>query len=154
MLKIRIADKSDAPLLTSHNCAMAMETENKVLDPQKATLGVEGLFARPQFGFYLVAEIDGMAAATLMVTYEWSDWRNGLFWWIQSVYVKTEFRRQGLYSAMYAMLKTMAAEQETPVCGFRLYAEMGNLSAQATYNNCGMHACEYIMFEEATDQDK
>ena len=80
MLKIRIAEKSDASLLSGHNCAMALETENKVLDPQAAMLGVEGLFERPQFGFYLIAEVDGLPAATLMVTYEWSDWRNGLFW--------------------------------------------------------------------------
>ena len=151
MLKIRIAEKSDASLLSGHNCAMALETENKVLDPQAAMLGVEGLFERPQFGFYLIAEVDGLPAATLMVTYEWSDWRNGLFWWIQSVYVKTEFRRQGLYSAMYEELKRMAAAQETPVCGFRLYAETENHSAQATYNNSGMHASDYIMFEEAKD---
>lgn len=150
MVKIRIAEKSDAPLLTANNCAMALETENKVLDPQEATLGVDGLFERPQFGFYLIAEVNGIPAATLMVTYEWSDWRNGLFWWIQSVYVKDEYRRQGLYSAMYAELKAMAVAQQTPVCGFRLYAETENINAQATYNNCGMHACDYIMFEETT----
>ena len=85
MLNIRVAQRSDAPLLTAHNCAMALETENRVLDAQTAKRGVEGLFARPQFGFYLIAEVDQMPAATLMVTYEWSDWRNGLFWWIQSV---------------------------------------------------------------------
>jgi GNAT superfamily N-acetyltransferase len=104
MLKMRIAEKIDIPLIAAHNCAMAMETENKMLDPKVATLGVEGLFTRPHFGFYLVADVDQMSAATLMVTYEWSDWRNGLFWWIQSVYVKEEFRRQGLYSAMYEQL--------------------------------------------------
>lgn len=150
MLNIRVAQRSDAPLLTAHNCAMALETENRVLDAQTAKRGVEGLFARPQFGFYLIAEVDQMPAATLMVTYEWSDWRNGLFWWIQSVYVKDQFRRQGLYSAMYAQLKVMAAAEQTPVCGFRLYAETENIKAQATYNNCGMHACEYIMFEQST----
>jgi ribosomal protein S18 acetylase RimI-like enzyme len=94
--------------------------------------------------------VDGIPAATLMVTYEWSDWRNGLFWWIQSVYVKADFRRQGLYSAMYEELKVMAAAQETPVCGFRLYAETDNHNAQATYNNCGMQVCDYIMFEQAS----
>jgi ribosomal protein S18 acetylase RimI-like enzyme len=150
MLKMRIAEKIDIPLIAAHNCAMAMETENKMLDPKVATLGVEGLFTRPHFGFYLVADIDQMSAATLMVTYEWSDWRNGLFWWIQSVYVKEEFRRQGLYSAMYEQLKVMAAESETPVCGFRLYAENENIAAQATYKKCGMHACDYVMFEQST----
>lgn len=84
---------------------MALETEGKVLDKQAAELGVKGLFDRPQFGFYLLANIGEKPAASLMVTYEWSDWRNGLFWWIQSVYVKTEFRRQGIYAAMYSELK-------------------------------------------------
>ena len=85
-----------------------------------------------------------------MVTYEWSDWRNGLFWWIQSVYVKPQFRRQGLYRGMYEQLKTMALDQETPVCGFRLYAETDNVGAHATYVDSGMHVCEYLMFEEET----
>ena len=148
MLKIRTASPEDASLIMSHNCAMALETEGKVLDPEAAIAGVEGLFKRPQFGFYLIAEVDGLPAATLMVPYEWSDWRTGLFWWIQSVYVKSDFRRQGLYRSMYKELKAMAAAQETPVCGFRLYAETDNHKAQATYNNCGMHACDYIMFEQ------
>ena len=99
MLKIRTASLEDAQLLSSHNCAMALETEDKILDPVASLAGVEGLFERPQFGFYLVAEVDSVPAATLMVTYEWSDWRNGLFWWIQSVYVKAEYRRQGIYRA-------------------------------------------------------
>ena len=131
---------------------MALETENKVLDPKAAQLGVQGLFERPQFGFYLVAEVDGQAAASLMVTYEWSDWRNGLFWWIQSVYVKQDYRRKGLYRAMYAELKRMALTQPMPVCGFRLYAETDNTNAHATYRECGMHVCEYLMFEESTAQ--
>ena len=151
MINIRVDDaQQDASMLTQHNCAMALETENKVLDPEAAQLGVQGLFERPQFGFYLVAEVDGQPAASLMVTYEWSDWRNGLFWWIQSVYVKPQFRRQGLYRGMYEHLKAMASDQETPVCGFRLYAETGNFGAHATYVDSGMHVCEYLMFEEET----
>ena len=150
MLKIRTGTIEDSGLLTAHNCAMALETENKTLDPEVAILGVEGLFERPQFGFYLVAEEDSTAAATLMVTYEWSDWRNGLFWWIQSVYVKPHFRRQGLYRGMYEHLKSMATQQAEPVCGFRLYAETENIGAHATYVASGMHVCEYVMFEEAT----
>ncbi len=151
MINIRVADaQQDTFMLTQHNCAMALETENKVLDPEAAQLGVQGLFERPQFGFYLVAEVDGQPAASLMVTYEWSDWRNGLFWWIQSVYVKPQFRRQGLYRGMYEHLKAMASDQETPVCGFRLYAETGNFGAHATYVDSGMHVCEYLMFEEET----
>ena len=149
MFNLRIAEKSDAPILAAHNCAMAFETENKNLVLAVATLGAEGLFQRPELGFYLIAETDSIAAATLLVTYEWSDWRNGLFWWIQSVYVKPEYRRQGVYSKMYEHLKEMALSQPTPVCGFRLYAETENQAAQATYKNLGMHTCEYIMFEEA-----
>jgi len=148
MFNLRIAEKSDTPMLAAHNCAMAFETENKKLELAVATRGTEGLFHRPELGFYLIAEADSIVAATLLVTYEWSDWRNGLFWWIQSVYVKPEYRRQGIYSVMYEHLKQMALSQPTPVCGFRLYAETENHAAQATYKNLGMHACEYIMFEE------
>ena len=151
MLDIRIANaESDAVTLAEHNCAMALETEDKLLDLDLTILGVNGLFERPEFGFYLVAEVDGIVAATLMVTYEWSDWRNGLFWWIQSVYVKPQFRRQGLYRDMYKRLKAMANQQATPVCGFRLYAETENVNANATYEDSGMHVCEYFMFEEET----
>jgi GNAT superfamily N-acetyltransferase len=151
MLDIRIANaESDAVTLAEHNCAMALETEGKLLDRDVAILGVNGLFERPEFGFYLVAEVDGIVAATLMVTYEWSDWRNGLFWWIQSVYVKPQFRRQGLYRGMYERLKAMAKQQATPVCGFRLYAETENVDAHTTYKASGMHVCEYFMFEEET----
>jgi GNAT superfamily N-acetyltransferase len=148
MLKIRTGTIEDSGLLAAHNCAMALETENKTLDPEVAILGVEGLFERPQFGFYLVAEEDSTAAATLMVTYEWSDWRNGLIWWIQSVYVKPEYRRKGIYRAMYSQLKAMADASKVPVCGFRLYAETDNTNAHATYKECGMEVCEYLMFEQ------
>ena len=97
MLSTRIATiEQDAGCLAEHNCAMAYETEGKILDRDQVTKGVCGLFERPQFGFYLVAEDHGLVVASLMVTYEWSDWRNGLFWWIQSVYVNKTHRRQGI----------------------------------------------------------
>ena len=143
MVDIRVANaESDALILAENNCAMALETEDKLLDLEVAILGVNGLFERSEFGFYLVAEVNGTVAASLMVTYEWSDWRNGLFWWIQSVYVKPQFRREGLYRGMYEHLKTMALDKETPVCGFRLYAETDNVGAHATYVDSGMHVCE------------
>ena len=151
MVDIRVANaESDALILAENNCAMALETEDKLLDLEVAILGVNGLFERSEFGFYLVAEVIGTVAASLMVTYEWSDWRNGLFWWIQSVYVKPQFRREGLYRGMYEHLKTMALDKETPVCGFRLYAETDNVGAHATYVDSGMHVCRYLMFEEET----
>ena len=153
MMTIRVGNADqDTSMLTQHNCAMALETENKILDPIAAQLGVYGLYDRPQFGINLVAEDDREKAASLMVTYEWSDWRNGLFWWIQSVYVKEDYRRKGIYRAMYAELKRMSQSQPTPVCGFRLYAETDNTNAHKTYRECGMHVCEYLMFEESNTQ--
>lgn len=153
MLVIRTANgDDDAKILAQHNCAMAMETEGKVLNFDIVNSGVLGLMARSEYGFYLVAEMETAdsrdVAATLMVTYEWSDWRNGLFWWIQSVYVKSDYRRQGIYRTMYDHLREMSAQAEIPVCGFRLYAETENVVAQATYKDCGMDQCEYLMFEQ------
>ncbi|MDG0970037.1 MAG: GNAT family N-acetyltransferase [Porticoccaceae bacterium] len=149
MLSMRIATiEQDTGCLAEHNCAMAYETEGKILDRDQVTKGVCGLFERPQFGFYLVAEDNGLVVASLMVTYEWSDWRNGLFWWIQSVYVNKTHRRKGIYRQMYKDLKLRAKSQKQPVCGFRLYAETENLNAHKTYESCGMRTCDYIMFEE------
>ena len=98
-------------------------------------------------GFYLVVEDQGDIAASLMVTTEWSDWRNGLFWWIQSVYVRPENRRQGLYRKLYKSVKALA-ESETNVCGFRLYVEYYNTNAQSTYRALGMEETVYKVFEE------
>ena len=82
-----------------------------------------------------------------MITTEWSDWRNGLFWWVQSVYVRPSYRRQGLYRELYARVKELA-EQEPSVCGYRLYVERGNEAAQKAYESLGMHETEYKMYEE------
>ena len=101
----------------------------------------------PQMGFYLVVELDNGIQASLMVTTEWSDWRNGMFWWIQSVYVRPEYRRQGLYRELYQRVKELA-EQESAVCGFRLYVEHWNTVAQKTYASLGMTEIGYKMFEE------
>jgi ribosomal protein S18 acetylase RimI-like enzyme len=95
----------------------------------------------------LVAEEDNIIQASLMVTTEWSDWRNGLFWWIQSVYVQPEFRRMGLYSKLYQKVKSLA-DDESNVCGFRLYVEHENVTAQNTYHALGMEETDYKMFEE------
>ena len=153
MLILRKASNpGDAEILAEHNCAMAMETESKALNFGVVKRGVLGLLQRPEYGFYLVAEMETSegrdVAATLMVTYEWSDWRNGLFWWIQSVYVKSDYRRQGVYRAMYEYLQTESKQSEIPVCGFRLYVETQNFAAQKTYADCGMGECDYLMFEQ------
>ncbi len=94
-----------------------------------------------------MAEVEGVIAAALMVTSEWSDWRNGFFWWVQSVYVKKEYRRQGLYSEMYRFVKSEAGRRPD-VCGFRLYVEKDNLSAQKTYAALGMERTHYRLYEE------
>jgi ribosomal protein S18 acetylase RimI-like enzyme len=101
----------------------------------------------PQMGFYLVVELDNNIQASLMVTTEWSDWRNGMFWWIQSVYVRSAYRRQGLYRELYERVKELA-EQEPAVCGFRLYVERDNLTAQKTYQSLGMSETDYRLYEE------
>ncbi len=126
---------------------MAWETEHKALDEATILRGVQRLIAQPQYGFYLLGEIDNTIAGTLMVTTEWSDWRNGLFWWIQSVYVAPQFRRQGVYRALYEQVKSLA-DQQPDVCGYRLYVEKDNLTAQTTYENLGMTKTDYLLYEQ------
>ena len=98
-------------------------------------------------GFYLVAEKNSQVLGSLMVTTEWSDWRNGVFWWVQSVYISPDFRRQGIYAQLYAQVKTLA-DQQPNVCGFRLYVETENIIAQKTYESLGMQQSHYLMYEE------
>ena len=148
----RLADARDVETLVEFNRAMASETESKDLDLAVLTVGVESLLRDARYGFYVVAEYCATAnerevVGSLMVTYEWSDWRNGVFWWIQSVYVKPSFRRQGVYRRLYEFIKQHAAE-ESNVCGFRLYVEKENRVAQATYEQLGMTETYYRMFEE------
>ena len=144
---IRRALSQDAPELAEFNINMAHETEGMELIPEVITAGVKGMIENPQRGYYLVVELDNGIQASLMVTTEWSDWRNGMFWWIQSVYVRPAYRRQGLYRELYARVKELA-EQEPSVCGFRLYVECENTNAQKTYGSLGMVETEYKLFEE------
>jgi ribosomal protein S18 acetylase RimI-like enzyme len=146
-IRIRPATAGDAEALVDFAAAMALETERKVLLRDVISTGVHHLLAHPGMGFYLIAESDGEVAGSLMVTTEWSDWRNGNFWWVQSVYVRPEFRRRGVYRQLYEYLQKRAAE-DPAVCGFRLYVERDNLRAQATYRAAGMEQTHYILFEE------
>jgi ribosomal protein S18 acetylase RimI-like enzyme len=146
-LKIRRATLRDAPALIAFNRAMALETERKLLLPKVIGAGVRGLLRRPDSGFYTVAELGREVVAALMVTKEWSDWRNGDFWWIQSVYVRPEYRRRGVYRRLYRYLRALAA-RERAVCGFRLYVEKGNRRAQATYRASGMKRTHYLVYEQ------
>lgn len=147
---IRRAGIEDATALSQFNQNMAFETEGIKLVPQVIDAGVKNMIENPQMGFYLVAENEAQIVAALMITTEWSDWRNGLFWWIQSVYVLPEYRRQGLYRRLYEQVKTLA-EVDTGVCGFRLYVEHENKRAQKTYQSLGMQETHYKLYEELKD---
>jgi len=146
-LSIRPASRADIPHLVDWNAAMAQETEGKALDRAVLARGVEGVFEQPQRGFYLVAERNGAVVGSLLVTYEWSDWRCGDFWWIQSVYVVPGARRGGVFRTLYAAVREQA--RAARAVGLRLYVETGNQRAQRTYAELGMAPCHYLMYEEA-----
>ena len=150
-MNIRIAKAEDAPDLVEFNQAMALETEGKRLEPEKIKSGVEAVFDavkdNENKGFYVVAEDENKIVGGLMVTFEWSDWRNNWFWWIQSVYILPEFRSRKIYSRLYDFVKEKAKEQGN-VCGFRLYVEKENEHAQKVYEKLGMEETYYLMYEE------
>ena len=143
---IRPASAEDAGNIAKFNNQLAEETEGKTLDPARLEPGVAALLANSAWGRYFIAEIGGETVGQLMITYEWSDWRNGLFWWIQSVYVTPAARRTGVFTALYEHVKTLARE-DARVCGIRLYVERGNQRAQATYANLGMLDTGYRVME-------
>ena len=143
---IRPAVPADLPTIASFNREMALETENLELDPDRLLAGVGAVLADPSKGFYLLAEADGRLSGQLLLTYEWSDWRNGVFWWIQSVYVRTEDRGRGVFRALYEEALRQA-EQAGNVCGVRLYVERSNSRAQRTYERLGLQRTEYEMYE-------
>jgi GNAT superfamily N-acetyltransferase len=151
-MKIRIADANDVGSLVEFNQAMAYETEGKTLDSSVLGSGVRAVFDDARRGFYVVCESEDRIIGGLMITYEWSDWRNGWFWWIQSVYVLPEFRGQGVYKRLYGFVRD-AASKRGDVCGFRLYVEKENVVAQTSYENLGMERTYYLMYEQLTESD-
>ena len=146
-VSVRRATLEDIPLIAGFNLAMAHESESRALHAERLEKGVRHVLLEPGDGFYLVAEVDGEAAGSLMVTFEWSDWRDGCFWWIQSVYVPPRFRRSGVYSRMHAHVRD-AALADGHACGLRLYVEKDNTVAQATYGHLGMSETDYRLYEE------
>ena len=146
-MEIRLAKADDAAALVEFNQAMALETEGKRLDTDILRKGVEAVFGDAGKGFYVVADDAGRIVGGLMVTFEWSDWRNAWFWWIQSVYILPDQRGTGLYRRLYDFVKARAAEKGN-VCGFRLYVETENENAQVVYDKVGMHRSHYLMYEE------
>ncbi len=147
--RIRPATIDDVPALVAWNQAMAAETEGKQLADATLAAGVRAVLDDPRRGFYLLAERDGRAVGSLLVTYEWSDWRNGDFWWIQSVYVLPEARRSGIFRGLYAEVAERARAADA--VGLRLYVERDNARAQETYAQLGMQRCAYWMFETEFD---
>ena len=151
-LTVRRGEPRDAATVAEFNQRMAMETEHKALDPAILARGVERVFTDPAKGFYLVAESAGQTVGQLMVTFEWSDWRDGWFWWIQSVYVRKDFRKQGVFRRLYeAMIHQAQAAGD--VVGIRLYVERDNTRAQVTYAQLGMIDPGYFVREVMLDRN-
>ncbi len=144
---MRSAVSQDVNLLADFNCRMAQETEDKQLDPETVRRGVAAMFEDTRRGFYLIAQRNGQPVGSLMITREWSDWRNADFWWIQSVYVLPECRKQGVLRALFDEVRVKARETQT-VCGLRLYVEKENRNAQTAYGCLGISEARYRMFEE------
>ena len=146
MTSIRNATRDDIAFLADCNLAMAWESEEKRLDRDVLTRGIVAVFDHPERGFYIVAERGGKRAGSLLITHEWSDWRNGGWWWIQSVYVMPDARRGGVFSAMYREVDSRARTSEG-VIGLRLYVEKENTRAQATYAALGMEPAYYSLYQ-------
>jgi ribosomal protein S18 acetylase RimI-like enzyme len=143
---VRPARPGDLSFLADNHRAMAWETERKRLAPAVVRSGTRAVLRDGAHGFYLVAEADGRPAGQLLVTREWSDWRDGDLWWIQSVYVRPGSRRLGVYGALHAAVLERAARAR--VRAVRLYVERTNRGAQATYRRLGMTRTGYLVFEQ------
>ena len=145
-MNIRKALNKDIDVIARYNYNLAYETENKILDMNILTKGVEAIIKDENKGIYHVCEINGEVVGQIMYTYEWSDWRNGTFLWIQSVYVNKEFRRMGVFKALYKFIRDIA-DNDNNICGIRLYVEKENTIAKKTYKNIGMKECNYYIYE-------
>ncbi len=146
VVEYRRATPEDAGLIVEFQIAMALETEELALDRQTCARGVHRVFGTPELGEYFVAEIDGKVVASTLITYEWSDWRDGTVWWIQSVYVAPSARRQGIYAGLYNHLQGLAHDNPS-IRGIRLYVDLRNTSAQHVYTRLGMNGDHYRLFE-------
>jgi GNAT superfamily N-acetyltransferase len=147
MAQIRTATLADLPFLHANNMALAWESEAKRLDPATLEKGLTNLLQDPGKGFYIIAEIDGQPVGNLMITVEWSDWRNAPMWWFQSVYILPNFRGKHIFSAMYHYIRDLASTEGARE--LRLYVEKENIHAQHIYQAMGMQAGHYLMFEES-----
>jgi len=146
MIIVRFAQQDDIPSIAKFNSAMALETEDVFLDNSIVRSGVEAVLNNAELGFYLIAECDGKQIGQLLITKEWSDWRNKYFWWIQSVYVQPEFRKQNVYRKLYQKVIEISKNAGN-VCGIRLYVDRQNTTAQKVYAKLSMQKSNYLLFE-------
>ena len=150
MISIREANPGDLALVCAWNDALARESENKRLDPDALARGVRRVLDDSALGRYFIAEIGGVPAGQMMLTREWSDWRDGMFWWIQSVFVAPEFRGSGVFRALYRHVEGLAAT-DGHVCGLRLYVHDSNQRAIEVYKRLGMVDADYRVMETAPE---
>jgi ribosomal protein S18 acetylase RimI-like enzyme len=152
-VSIRDATPADAEIIADFNSRLAIESEGMRLDPGLVGPGVRTLLGDVSKGRYWMAEADGNVIGQIMVTYEWSDWRNGMIWWIQSVYVHGDYRLTGVFSALYRYVESLA-RQDPQVCGIRLYVERENERAQRTYESLGMNMTDYQVMQSMFTGDE
>ena len=145
-VKIREAGKTDIPILAQYNQALAHETENIKLNTKTILSGVSKALDREDC-HYFVAEFYGEVAGQIMITHEWSDWRNGVIWWIQSVYVRPEYRNKGVFRALFNHIEHLARNR-ADVKALRLYVMQDNQSGKNTYKALGMLDSRYIVYEK------
>ena len=145
-VQVRRATARDLDALVEFNAAMALETEKKILDMDRLRAGVDAVLERDGRGFYYLAELSGRAVGQLLITTEWSDWRNGEFWWIQSVYVHADYRRRGVYRTLHNHVLA-EARLRPDVCGLRLYVDRDNQRAQSVYASLEMRQARYDLWE-------
>lgn len=148
-ISIRVGTIKDAATIAVFNIRMAMETENVKLDPNIIERGVKRLFDDESRGTYYVAEIDGIVVGCLMITHEWSDWRDGDMWWIQSVYVSPDTRKLGVFRSLFAHVESLARAAE--VVAIRLYVDRHNTKAKETYQRMGLEITEYDLMHKSLD---
>jgi GNAT superfamily N-acetyltransferase len=152
LFEIRPASIEDCHVIASFNSRLAEETEGKRLDPDTILAGVQMLLSDPHHGRYFLATTGDQVIGQMMHTREWSDWRNGEIWWLQSVYVLPEFRNRGVFRALYQHLAQLARES-TDVVGLRLYVETHNSRAQQAYANLGFRDASYTVMEQIFRND-
>jgi GNAT superfamily N-acetyltransferase len=146
MIEIRQADQADVEKIANFNIALCRETEGRELDPFTVEEGVRRFVAEPTRGKYFVAVLNGKVVGQTAHTFEWSDWRNGEIWWIQSVYVLPLYRSMGVFSALFAHIKQLG-EEDAECCGIRLYMEQENDSARQSYSRLGFEETGYVVLE-------